>query len=639
MRLLMSARVAKAPIQHLTYVYLTAVCSRFRLISNGLATVFGAFMLGALMSGCQEVEHTEVSATDTTTEYAYTSATPTLEVAEHEIRGGQVDEERTGVVGMVIQQGWAGGGCSGSLIAPNLVLTAQHCIAPTPTQGVACGFSNFGDPFDTDQIYVTTRTEFPRFGYYSVSEIVVPDDGTGFCGRDIAILILSQNVPSSEALPIRPRLEEPVSVGERFTAAGYGHVGDGSGAGVRRSISNRRVICEGFGNGCQDNNQGIYTNEWVGNDGTCQGDSGGPALDQDEQVIGVLSRGPEGCQYPVYTDVIRYAPWIREVSIRAAMSGGYEPPSWATSQSGAGSDIDEDEIVDRYDNCPEVSNPSQQDFDNDGIGDLCDEVVSGDRGGRCPVCNSCTVDEECGGQGAVCLTLLGGSGVCTYPCRGTFECPDTTDCLEPPGSNADQKYCFNADIFFSGPCPSGFQCGGPAGTTLLPEDDGFCHVCEACSRGEDCVSGVCASIGGSPKVCTRSCESDDDCREGSVCANDNGRRLCVNENFQEAGICPADFACSEPMMSIEDLAGEEAGEDHVAGDLAGEELAGEEVAGDDMTSGVSREMSASPKDEGCSMTAQDGASSRLTPLWLLLLLISVSRSLYTRRAPHQRGLD
>lgn len=33
---------------------------------------------------------------------------------------------------------------------------------------------------------------------------------------------------------------------------------------------------------------------------------------------------------------------------------------------------DEDLIVDRMDNCPEVTNPNQSDFDADGVGDLCD---------------------------------------------------------------------------------------------------------------------------------------------------------------------------------------------------------------------------------------------------------------------------
>ena len=246
-----------------------------------------------------------------------------IESQQHQIQGGETEEDRTYVVGLVIQQGWAGGACSGSLIAPNLVLTAQHCIAPTSSQGIACGFSTFGETYNPSDIYVTTKTDFPRFGYYGVSEIIVPEPEAEVCGNDIALLLLTQNVMSSDAVPIRPRLDEPVAVNERFAAVGYGHTGQGEGAGRRRSIENRRVICSGFQNGCQDNNQGIYDNEWVGNDGTCQGDSGGPALDVNEQVIGVLSRGPEGCIYPVYTDVIRYAPWIRDVATQAATSGGY----------------------------------------------------------------------------------------------------------------------------------------------------------------------------------------------------------------------------------------------------------------------------------------------------------------------------
>ena len=561
------------------------------------------------------------------------SKSPQLAELEQEIQGGSVDEDRTNVVGIVIQRGWAGGGCTGSLIAPNLVLTAQHCIAPTSSELISCGITTFGAPFNKENILVTTRTEFPQFsGYYGVLDIIVPE-GSGVCGQDFALLILTQNILSDQAIPLTPRLDEPVVAGESFAAVGYGHTGQGQGAGVRRSIENRRVICSGFQNGCQEGNQGIYDNEWVGSDGTCQGDSGGPALDVSEKVIGVLSRGPDGCVYPVYTDLIRHAPLVRETALMAAMVGNYEPASWVTTEGpSAGSDQDEDGLTDRYDNCPSVSNPSQQDYDQDGIGDLCDDVISGDRGGVCPVCNRCTSDDECGGQGAVCLQLQDG-GVCTYPCRGRFECPDTTDCVNVLD---EEKFCFNNDIFFSGPCPQGYLCGGESSATPVPEDDGACHVCERCERGEDCMSGVCASVGGSPKVCTRSCESDEECREGSICVNDEGRKLCINENFEEVGICPENQVCGQPLMSSggEDVvAGAEAAGEMTMEPQAGEMLAGDAAAGEMTTepSGGSVEVTEDNVDKDDSGCQASPHATRPLGLMILLTLIGLRR-----RVDHMR---
>ena len=43
-----------------------------------------------------------------------------------EIMGGEIDREHTAVVGLVSSSAYGVGTCSGTLIAPNLVLTAQH---------------------------------------------------------------------------------------------------------------------------------------------------------------------------------------------------------------------------------------------------------------------------------------------------------------------------------------------------------------------------------------------------------------------------------------------------------------------------------------------------------------------------------
>lgn len=40
-------------------------------------------------------------------------------------------------------------------------------------------------------------------------------------------------------------------------------------------------------------------------------------------------------------------------------------------------DLDEDEVDDDCDNCPDVANPQQEDADGDGVGDACETCPEG----------------------------------------------------------------------------------------------------------------------------------------------------------------------------------------------------------------------------------------------------------------------
>ena len=253
----------------------------------------------------------------------------TLTVRRLEIKGGTTDTEHTSVVGILVDLGSAQAICSGTLIAPNLVLTAQHCVAQLTSAYVICGQTPFGSQFPASSFFVTTQTTLPQStdGYYRVDAVHVPPGGNDTCGYDIALLELSENVPANVTTPIVPRVDIPAILGETYTAVGYGHIGNDTGAGTRRQIGDREVLCA---TGDCPQNQGIHPREFAGTDGTCQGDSGGAPIDSKGRVLGALSRGPEGCAGSVYSSVSAWSDWMRDIGASAATAGGYAAPLWVT---------------------------------------------------------------------------------------------------------------------------------------------------------------------------------------------------------------------------------------------------------------------------------------------------------------------
>ena len=149
-------------------------------------------------------------------------------------------------------------------------------------------------------------------------------------------------------------------------------------------------------------------------------------------------------------------------------------------------DMDNDEVSDDQDNCPEVANPGQEDGDSDGIGDACDncpEVANpgqedGDIDGLGNACDNCPadsnpdqLDSDSDGVGDLCDICIGNDNVdddADGMCNDSDNCPIV---FNPQQENYDDDDVGDA-------CDN---CPGVANPNQANADeDSYGDVCDNC---------------------------------------------------------------------------------------------------------------------------------------------------------------
>lgn len=246
------------------------------------------------------------------------------------IAGGSADRSHSNVFLLAARRGERVALCTATLLAPNLLLTARHCVSPVSHDVIQCGRAELGEPFPASALIATNDPEPSQESrVFEALRVWVPEEGADTCGYDIALVVLSEGVPAEVAVPAVPRIDREVAPGETYTAVGYGVDAGGEIGGKRMQLSGLSVSCEP---GTCDSKI-VKATEFLGESGVCSGDSGGPALDEDGKVVGVVSRGGPECTTPIYGAITGWSDFIIRVASQAAQLGGYEAPFWVKSGS------------------------------------------------------------------------------------------------------------------------------------------------------------------------------------------------------------------------------------------------------------------------------------------------------------------
>jgi V8-like Glu-specific endopeptidase len=275
--------------------------------------------------------------------------------------------------------------CSSTLVAPDVVLTARHCVVKLASEALDCPSHDVktGKTREPSTLTIYAGDDVKGGKVVAHGKRIVTPSESGLCDHDIALVQL--DTPVAGIAPLDIGLDDELAAGTKITAVGFGLNADGAdaSAGTRRYRSGVAIVS-------------TTANEFVVGEATCSGDSGGPAIDvATGHVVGVVSRGTSPCNEATAQNVYsRVTPWA---SLIKKLVKNVDP-----------------------------------DGDGDGAGDAGRGTHKGggdgdgSAGGAGDVGDACTNGSSC--SSGICVKAKGG-GYCTEACgKGVGTCDSGFKC-------------------------------------------------------------------------------------------------------------------------------------------------------------------------------------------------------------------